>query len=118
MAGMGLGSFLEGVSGGMQLGMSMDRNKKMSDALENMAAKNGSGGDAGSGTAIQNAAAQPGSMGLPGQMPPQSSFDDLGSNAGIGMGYNPTQSQVMPSSPQAKTATNNSGNWGTIASFF
>ena len=118
MAGMGLGSFLEGVAGGMNLGMSMDRNKKMSDALEGAAAKKDAGTATSTGTAVQNAAAQPWAMGLPGQMPPQSTFDDLGKNAGIGMSYNPTQSQVMPSTPQAKTVTNNDGNWGTIASFF
>lgn len=118
MAGMGLGAFLSGMSGGMQLGMSVDRNKKMSEALEGAAAKKDSGAATSTGTAVQNAASQPGSMGLPGQMPPMSSFDDLGKDAGLGMGYNPTQSQVMPSTPQAKTVTNNDGNWGTIASFF
>ena len=118
MAGMGLGSFLEGVAGGMNLGMSIDRNKKMSDALEGAAAKKDAGTSTSTGTAVQNAAGQTGAMGLPGQIPPQSTFDDLGKNAGIGMSYNPTQSQVMPSTPQAKTATNNNGNWGTIASLF
>lgn len=118
MAGMGLGSFLEGMAGGMNMGMSIDRNRKMSDAQEGAAANKNSGSATSSGTAVQSAAAQPGAMGLPGQMPPQSTFDDLGKNAGIGMSYNPTQSPVMPSNPQAKTATNNDGNWGTIASFF
>lgn len=114
MAGMGLGSFLEGVAGGMNLGMSIDRNKKMTDAQEGAAAKKDAGTATSSGTAIQNAASQPGAMGLPAQMPQQAAMQ----GNGIGMSYNPTQSQVMPSTPQAKTATNNDGNWGTIASFF
>lgn len=110
MAGMGLGSFLEGMAGGMNMGMSIERNKKMSDAQEGAAANKNAGSATSSRTAVQNAAAQPGAMGLPAQMPQQ--------GAGIGMSYNPTQSQVMPSTPQAKTVTNNDGNWGTIASFF
>lgn len=114
MAGMGLGSFLEGVAGGMNLGMSIDRNKKMADAQEGAAAKKDAGTATSSGTAVQNAAAQPGAMGLPAQMPQQGAMP----GNGIGMSYNPTQSQVMPSTPQAKTATNNNGNWGTIASLF
>lgn len=114
MAGMGLGSFLEGVAGGMNLGMSIDRNKKMADAQEGAAAKKDAGTATSSGTAIQNTASQPGAMGLPAQMPQQSAMP----GNGIGMSYNPTQSQVMPSTPQAKTVTNNDGNWGTIASFF
>lgn len=114
MAGMGLGSFLEGVAGGMNLGMSIDRNKKMADAQEGAAAKKDAGTATSSGTAIQNAASQPGAMGLPAQMPQQAAMP----GNGIGMSYNPTQSQVMPSTPQAKTVTNNDGNWGTIASFF
>ena len=114
MAGMGLGSFLEGVAGGMNLGMSIDRNKKMSEALEGAAAKKDAGTATSSGTAVQNVAAQPGAMGLPAQMPQQGAMP----GNGIGMSYNPTQGQVMPSTPQAKTATNNNGNWGTIASLF
>ena len=44
--------------------------------------------------------------------------NSLGSMIRVEVSYNPTQSQVMPSTPQAKTATNNNGNWGTIASLF
>lgn len=112
MAGMGLGSFLEGMSGGLQLGMSMERNKKVSDALENrQSQKEGGNATANSGTAIQNAAAQPGAFGLPGQPQPSAT-------GAVGVpGYNPTQSPAMPSTPGAKAETNSNGNWATLAGY-
>lgn len=99
MAGMGIGSFLSGMSGGMQMGMSIDRNKKISEALENRQSQQQGG----------QAPMQQGSLGLPGQQQP---------SATGAMGYNPTQSPVLQSSPATKAETNNNGIWQTIASYF
>lgn len=90
MAGMGLGNFLSGLASGAQVGMSMERNKQVSEALEGLAAKK----DAGQQPTQQGQAT---SMGLPGQ-----------TAAAPGV--------QQPAAPGA--ATTNNGVWGTIANLF
>lgn len=96
----GLGALLSGFSGGvmgarqLQAGMQEQKNTTYGN---------------GSGTALLDAAAQPGSFGLPGTMAQQSPTGALGL----------PPAAPMTSTPQNKAAdTQGGGNWKTIANFY
>lgn len=99
----GAGALLSGLAGGYMGGMQ----------IQNMMANQQKPADPNhksTGTAIQNAANQPGSMG---QQAP---------SLGLGLpeqSAQPEQQPALPSSPDAKAVTNQStGTWGTIAGYY
>ena len=106
----GAGALLSGLAGGyvggMQLQNMMANQKKPTDPNHQS-----------TGTAVQNAANQPGTLGTPGaQVGQNQQVTSLGlPDQGVPV----AQQAALPSTPEAKSATNQStGMWGTIAGYY
>lgn len=103
----GAGALLSGLAGGyvggMQLQNMMANQKKPADPNHQS-----------TGTAVQAAANQPGTLGTPGSQPTQVTSLGL-PDQGIPV----AQQAAMPSTPDAKAATTQAtGTWGTIAGYY
>lgn len=100
----GAGAFMSGLAGGIMGGTQ----------IQNMMANGKKPGDPNhqsTGTALQDAGNQPGAFGLPG--------GPVNQNQNQALGLPGQQQTVLPSTPEAKAATNQStGTWGTIAGYY
>lgn len=103
----GLGAFASGMANGLSMGMKYQDMQNSAELAKAATEKQQADKAANAGTAIQSAAAQPGSFGIPGQKSTQDAF-------GL-PGYKPTQSQVMPG---AQPEASGGQPWSFIGSMF